>query len=231
MKASDDDKEERLQMLELVARQLAVEGGSTKEDWKSFMGKAKRMQQDSINQWNNIDMDDVKRSVVGRFIVNPDDHEAAEHRRKGDPAFYRIIPVPNGLPNYHPVDAKVETKESFVEICSICDESFGQPSQAGFNVERVVLDQFLCRAAICESCLVNAVCQGRLSNFRCRTFWHCRLAQAIACRPYRGGTRGCRTFTLYDHVGLSVTLGIILHDHTRSWQKPPTRPLNLEKYS
>ena len=56
----------------------------------------KCLPQNNINQWDDEDMDDVERSVIGRFTVSPDDNEAADHRRKGGPSlgvFSLIFPV------------------------------------------------------------------------------------------------------------------------------------------
>lgn len=43
-----------------------------------------------------------KRKETKNMIVNPKDHEAAEHLGRGDNVYYRIATVANGLPNLSP---------------------------------------------------------------------------------------------------------------------------------
>ena len=40
------------------------------------------------------------------MVMNPDDGEAAQHRRLDDQVFYRISPVTNGVADFHHVDQK-----------------------------------------------------------------------------------------------------------------------------
>ncbi|MCJ1405225.1 hypothetical protein MMC11_008452 [Xylographa trunciseda] len=67
-----------------------------------------------------------------------------------------------------PVNASSDSVEHNPEESGFAGKcaTFGGNNEAGFEVERAVLDQCVCKAQICEECLVNAVCQGLTNSLR-----------------------------------------------------------------
>ncbi|MCJ1377870.1 hypothetical protein MMC17_000966 [Xylographa soralifera] len=97
--------------IQAVAIQMAETNGIMPEDpedvdyWEVYREEA-TLQCLRAEKELNTHPDGTTRIDKGRVIMYPNDEEATEYRRTGDPVFYRINPVTNGVANFHHVDAK-----------------------------------------------------------------------------------------------------------------------------